>query len=214
MTSVPRLFAGGDYTEGARNIISAVADGHKVANAIHEFLTGDRPPRRRSNHEVLEVWRRNLDYEKLDRQSMPTLPVENRWGQDMRRNLEIEVELGFTRELAMKEATRCLQCAYNILIDADLCILCAACVDVCPEKIIRLVPLSELMGVEGADQYHADPALSEAQTLILDENECIRCGLCVVRCPTQAIKMARFVYSDPKNHWYVSEKGLSAPIPK
>ncbi|MEI7554543.1 FAD-dependent oxidoreductase [Candidatus Chlorohelix sp.] len=214
MTTVHRLFAGGDYTEGARNIISAVADGHKVANAIHEFLTRERPPRRRSSHEALEIWRRSLDYEKLDRQTMPTLSLENRWGQNMRQNLQIEVELGFTREMAMKEATRCLQCAYNILIDADLCILCAACVDVCPEKIIRLVPLSDLMGVEGADHYQVDPALSEAQTLILDENECIRCGLCVVRCPTQAIKMARFVYSDPKNHWYVSEKGLSAPIPK
>jgi NAD-dependent dihydropyrimidine dehydrogenase PreA subunit len=214
MTNVPGLFAGGDYTEGSRNIISAVADGHKVANGIHEYLTNEKPPRRRSSHEVMEVWRRGLDYEKLDRQPMPTLSKDKRWGEDMRHNLEIEVELGFTREMAMKEATRCLQCAYNILIDADLCILCAACVDVCPEKIIRLVPLKELMGVEGADQYQIDPAMAEAQTLILDENECIRCGLCVVRCPTQAIKMARFVYSDPKEHWYVSEKGLSAPIPK
>ncbi len=214
MTNVPGLFAGGDYTEGSRNIISAVADGHKVANGIHEYLTKEKPPRRRSSHEVMEVWRRGLDYEKLDRQPMPTLSKDKRWGEDMRHNLEIEVELGFTREMAMKEATRCLQCAYNILIDADLCILCAACVDVCPEKIIRLVPLKELMGVEGADQYQIDPAMAEAQTLILDENECIRCGLCVVRCPTQAIKMARFVYSDPKEHWYVSEKGLSAPIPK
>jgi NADPH-dependent glutamate synthase beta subunit-like oxidoreductase len=214
MTTVKGLFAGGDYTEGARNIISAIADGHKVANAIHEYLTGEKPPRRRSNHEVMEVWRRSLDYDKLERQPMPTLNLEKRWGPDMRHNLEIEVELGFTREMAMKEATRCLQCAYNILIDADLCILCAACVDVCPERIIRLVPLKELGGVEGADQYQADPAMAEAQTLILDENECIRCGLCVVRCPTQAIKMARFVYSDPKEHWYVSEKGLSAPIPK
>ncbi len=214
MTNVPGLFAGGDYTEGARNIISAIADGHKSANAIHEYLTGQTPPRRRSSHEVMEVWRRSLDYEKIERQEMPMLPLQNRWGEDVRRNLEIEVEVGYTREMAMKEATRCLQCAYNILIDSDLCILCAACVDVCPERIIRLVPLKELDGIAGADQYQADPAMAEAQTLLLDENECIRCGLCVVRCPTQAIKMARFNYSDPKAHWYVSEPGLSAPIPK
>ncbi len=214
MTNVPRLFAGGDYTEGSRNIISAIADGHKAANGIHEYLTGETPPRRRSSHEVMEVWRRSMDYDKIERVEMPLVPLEQRWGEDIHKNLALEVELGYTREMAMKEATRCLQCAYNILIDADLCILCAACVDVCPEKIIRLVPLKELMGVTGADQYQADPAMMEAQTLILDENECIRCGLCVVRCPTQAIKMARFVYSDPKEHWYVSEKGLSAPIPK
>ncbi len=214
MTNVPGLFAGGDYSEGARNIISAVADGHKAANGIHEYLTGQTPPRRRSSHEVMEVWRRSLDYEKVERQEMRMLPLENRWADDVRHNLEIEVEIGYTREMAMKEATRCLQCAYNILIDSDLCILCAACVDVCPEKIIRLVPLKELSGIQGADQYQADPAMAEAQTLLLDENECIRCGLCVVRCPTQAIKMARFQYSDPKAHWYVSEPGLVAPIPK
>jgi ferredoxin len=214
MTSVPGLFAGGDYTEGARNLISAIADGHKLANGVHEYLTGQKPPRRRSSHEVMEVWRRTLDYEKIERQEMRMLPLEKRWGDNMLKNLEIEVELGYTREMAMREATRCLQCAYNILIDADLCILCSACVDVCPEKIIRLVPLKELAGVSGADQYQVDPAMEEAQTLILDENECIRCGLCVVRCPTQAIKMARFNYSDPKEHWYVSEKGLTAPIPK
>ncbi len=214
MTNVPGLFAGGDFTEGPRNIISAIADGHKAANSMHEYLTGAKPPRRRSSHEIMEVWRRSLDYEKVERQEMRFLPLNQRWGADVVKNLETEAEIGFTREMAMKEATRCLQCAYNILIDSDLCILCAACVDVCPEKIIRLVPLKELDGVAGADQYQADPAMADAQTLLLDENECIRCGLCVVRCPTQAIKMARFQYSDPRAHWYVSEPGLSAPIPK
>ncbi len=214
MTNVPGLFAGGDYTEGSRNLIAAIADGHKVANGVHEFLTGQKPPRRRSSHEIMEVWRRSLDYEKIERQEMRFLELDKRFPDSIVEALSREAEIGFTREMAMKEATRCLQCAYNILIDSDLCILCAACVDVCPEKIIRLVPLKELGGVAGADQYQTDPAMAEAQTLLLDENECIRCGLCVVRCPTQAIKMARFQYSDPKAHWYVSEPGLSAPIPK
>jgi NADPH-dependent glutamate synthase beta subunit-like oxidoreductase len=214
MTNVNGLFAGGDYTEGSRNLIAAIADGHKVANGVHEFLTGQKPPRRRSSHEIMEVWRRSLDYEKIERQEMRFLELDKRFPDDISVALSREAEIGFTREMAMKEATRCLQCAYNILIDSDLCILCAACVDVCPEKIIRLVPLKELGGVAGADQYQTDPAMAEAQTLLLDENECIRCGLCVVRCPTQAIKMARFQYSDPKAHWYVSEPGLSAPIPK
>lgn len=214
MTNVPGLFAGGDYTEGSRNLIAAIADGHKSAHGIHQYLTGAKPPRRRSSHEIMEVWRRSLDYEKIERQEMRFLDIDKRWSPDIIKSLATEAEIGFTREMAMKEATRCLQCAYNILIDSDLCILCAACVDVCPEKIIRLVPLKELEGVAGADQYQTDPAMSNAQTLLLDENECIRCGLCVVRCPTQAIKMARFQYSDPKNHWYVSEPGLVAPIPK
>ena len=106
MTNVEGLFAGGDYTEGSRNLIAAIADGHKVANGVHEYLTGQKPPRRRSSHEIMEVWRRSLDYEKIERQEMRFLELDKRFPDNIVEALTREAEIGFTREMAMKEATR------------------------------------------------------------------------------------------------------------
>ena len=45
MTSYSGLFAGGDYTQGARNLISAIGDGRDAAGAINRYLGGvDKPP--------------------------------------------------------------------------------------------------------------------------------------------------------------------------
>ena len=44
MTSHPGLFAGGDFTQGSRNLISAIGDGRDAAGAINRYLGGvDKP---------------------------------------------------------------------------------------------------------------------------------------------------------------------------
>jgi len=53
-------------------------------------------------------------------------------------------------------------------------------VDICPEKCIRIVPVEEIVGI-------SVPGPSSA--LILQEDFCIRCGLCVERCPTNALSL-------------------------
>ncbi len=98
------------------------------------------------------------------------------------------MELGYTREEAIEEARRCLQCQYNIMVDEQRCILCGECVNVCPEGCIKIVSGTDLAG-EALDEL---PDESEAKTLILDEDRCVRCGLCVEHCPTEAIAMTRF----------------------
>ncbi|HEX5414801.1 MAG TPA: FAD-dependent oxidoreductase, partial [Chloroflexota bacterium] len=41
MTDCPGLFAGGDFTAGARNLISSIADGKKAAASIDQYLRGE-----------------------------------------------------------------------------------------------------------------------------------------------------------------------------
>jgi NAD-dependent dihydropyrimidine dehydrogenase PreA subunit len=57
-----------------------------------------------------------------------------------------------------------------------------------------LIPLDEI------ESDKALPDLSRLQqgaALILDETHCIRCGLCMHRCPTGAIRMERFEILTP-----------------
>jgi ferredoxin len=112
-----------------------------------------------------------LEYDAVPRVAIPSVPSERRIGVP-------EVELGYSTEQARLEASRCLQCFMNIELDSDSCILCGGCVDVCPEKVIRIVPVEQVAGLE-ADR--------PASALILQEDFCIRCGLCIERCPTHAL---------------------------
>jgi formate hydrogenlyase subunit 6/NADH:ubiquinone oxidoreductase subunit I len=87
-----------------------------------------------------------------------------------------EVELGFTEQQARLEASRCLRCFANIILDTGACVLCGLCVDVCPLEVISLQPAGTL-------------GLGSGTALLLDESRCIRCALCVERCPTNALSM-------------------------
>jgi formate hydrogenlyase subunit 6/NADH:ubiquinone oxidoreductase subunit I len=89
-----------------------------------------------------------------------------------------EVELGFNEEEARCEASRCLRCFANVLLDVDRCVLCGLCVDVCPVDVLSIVPASEV-----STQFESGTAL------MLDERACIRCALCLDRCPTDALSM-------------------------
>jgi ferredoxin len=92
-----------------------------------------------------------------------------------------EIELGYTEEQARAEASRCLQCFLNIMLEPSLCILCRGCVDICPEHCIRIVPVEDVTGVA--------PTEKPASALIIQEDLCIRCALCVDRCPTNALSI-------------------------
>jgi ferredoxin len=45
------------------------------------------------------------------------------------------------------------------------------------------------------EQYALDP-LSPASAMIKDDETCIRCGLCALRCPTDAMTMEVFYYEE------------------
>ncbi|MEO8323932.1 MAG: 4Fe-4S binding protein, partial [Actinomycetota bacterium] len=82
---------------------------------------------------------------------------------------------------ARTEASRCLQCFLNIMLEPSLCILCGGCVDVCPERCISIVPAEDIDGIT--------PEMPSS-ALVIQEDRCIRCVLCVDRCPTNALSLA------------------------
>lgn len=115
MTSRSGVFAAGDAVSGPRTVTEAIAMGATVANAINLYLGGGK---------IIDLTAINLSKlpPKLDpgdqflnkRVSMPLRPVEDRVT-----NFE-PVELGFTEEMAVREAGRCLRCSLRLDIERNL----------------------------------------------------------------------------------------------
>jgi len=176
-TSANWIYAGGDVSFGPRNLIDAIGDGRRAAASIHRQIAGEEPalpsPSGRKLLPIVEVRGRTADYTEYPRVPIPAELSERRIGSP-------EVELGYTPEEARAEASRCLQCFLNILLEPSICILCGGCVDICPERCIRIIPTEEIVGVV---------ATGPSSALIIQEELCIRCGLCVDRCPTHALSL-------------------------
>jgi formate dehydrogenase (NADP+) beta subunit len=189
-TTAPGVFAGGDVAFGPRVLVEAVANGHRSARSIHLYLSGKTEKTVRSRFRILPDWKMPKGFLTTPRQKMPVLAANRRIG-------IAEVELGFDEEQGRAEGLRCLNCQVNTIFDGSKCILCAGCVDVCPESCLRLVDLAQVSGDERYDaliqkRYGvAAGELKEGQAgaIIKNEEKCIRCGLCADRCPTQAITM-------------------------
>lgn len=200
-TSAPGVYAGGDVAFGPRNLIEAVANGKRAARSIHGHLSREAP-RLEAVIEVEKIptreYRMIAGFELLDRQAPPTLDVGRRTG-------IAEVETGYDEAGARAQAARCLVCHVQTIYDPEQCVLCGRCVDVCPEHCLALVPWDaiDLPGEERrALEAAARPGDLPLSAMIKDDTRCIRCGLCAVRCPTDAMTMERFSiterYAPPK----------------
>jgi NADPH-dependent glutamate synthase beta subunit-like oxidoreductase len=199
MTNHPGLFAGGDYTQGARNLISAIGDGRDIAAAINRYLGGVDKPAESAEEVELPDYRRGMvdNYESIPFELIPSVPLHDRYSNTR------ETESGYTPEQAVIQARRCLQCQLNIMIDPSICILCSGCVDICPYDCISMEGLSRV--VKGDPMHKGTENWRGGADMIIDEEKCIRCGLCIVRCPTDAISMVQFEVSSPNDRWSVSK---------
>ncbi|HEX7779879.1 MAG TPA: FAD-dependent oxidoreductase, partial [Vicinamibacterales bacterium] len=210
-TSSAGVFAGGDVAFGPRNLIEAVANGKRAARSIHEYLTGHRA-RLETHLEIEEIptsiYRMIAGFERLDRETPPTLDLGRRTG-------IAEVETGYDGAAAFRQAARCLVCHVQTIYDPEKCVLCNRCVDVCPEYCLAFVPLEDVELPD--DERDAVTARAESRglpltALLKDDDRCIRCGLCAIRCPTGAMTMERFSITERWAAPVAAGPGTSAAI--
>ncbi len=150
-TGVSGVFAGGDAVTGAATVVQAMAAGRKAAVSIDRYLKGEPLDTGREGEAVFEsklivdTW----GIAPEAKAEVPTLPVARRNG-----NFK-EVELGLSKEDAIKEAKRCLSCDCRICInllgcpalivdengkaavDDTQCPGCGVCAQVCPHDAIK-----------------------------------------------------------------------------
>ena len=65
---------------------------------------------------------------------------------------------------------------------------------------MRFVPAKELVGDDAMEELINSKidqqGMEELTAIIKDEERCIRCGLCFLRCPEGAITMERFTFKE------------------
>jgi NADPH-dependent glutamate synthase beta subunit-like oxidoreductase/ferredoxin len=194
-TNVRGVFACGDFVTGPTTLIEAAGHGKKCAYAIDRYLIGRTDVSVAANVKITSSWRHDMPefYDVLPRQHIPMAPLEARMAStDPAVNFTTPVELGYTSTQAVAESTRCLMCNFNIWFDPFRCVLCGACADVCPEGVIHMVDVSQLKTEGLLPEIEESYGWEQGAAMILDEERCIRCALCVKRCPFDAITMERF----------------------
>jgi NADPH-dependent glutamate synthase beta subunit-like oxidoreductase/ferredoxin len=194
-TNVRGVFACGDFVTGPTTLIEAAGHGKKAAYAIDRYLAGRTSVTVSPNVKITSSWRHDMPemYDVLPRQHIPMIDLPSRMpSTDPSVNFTTPVELGYDTTAAVAESTRCLMCNYNIWFDPFRCVLCGACADVCPEGVIHMVDVNQLKTEGLLPEIEEAYGWSQGAAMILDEERCIRCALCVKRCPFDAITMERF----------------------
>jgi NADH-quinone oxidoreductase subunit F len=110
MTNIPGVFAGGDFTAGPSFVILGIAAGRRGAVAIDKYLRGDKsrvdlydlkgsqPAQEKTVNDLKE------DFGAKPRSSVQLAQAESR------KTSFVEVEQGFSEQIARAEASRCLRC--------------------------------------------------------------------------------------------------------
>jgi formate dehydrogenase major subunit len=176
-TNIKGVFAGGDAVTGPRTVIEAIAGGRKAADSIHLYLTGKpiTPPRREVNvtrgKNLDEVAVRNFEGVQLEPvERIPERPA------DIRVRDFCEYSLGFSEDMALREAQRCLSCG---------------CVAVSKCELRRLaieynVDLS-VLGTQKAPGYEIEDS---HPFITIDPNKCIFCQRCRNNCEYEAMELS------------------------
>ncbi len=168
-TNLPDVFAVGDATNrGASIAIAAIGEAQKAAGVMDSFLKGDAVPYTAPFVSEKTVTAEDLAHkEKLPRAVMPHREA------DVRKRDFREINLGFTEEVARKEAKRCLECGCHDYKDCSL-IRHANRYEIHPERFIG--------------NHHAGFTEERLVSIRRNQDKCILCALCTRVCDEVAKK--------------------------
>ena len=209
-SSRPGIFFGGDAAWGPKNIIWAVEHGHQAAISIHNHCQGIATTERLPvgmklipQKMGISEWSYHNDFNPSSRQKMTHVDLVNRFKQ-----LNVEVEIGYSAEQTAREVQRCLNCDIETVFTAKRCIECDACIDICPVLCLTIARDGEEVDLRGRlsapaanveqSLYASEPLPQTKRLMLKDEDVCVHCGLCAERCPTAAWDMLKLDLSIPQ----------------
>ncbi len=159
------IFAEGDMAFGHMWTVEAVAAGHRAARTLSEHLAGGPPapagPLREARRPAEELDSRVVRGQ-IRIRPRSTMPLWQKSGEALG---VAEIEVGYSEEMAIAEARRCLCCG-SAEIDPETCISCLTCLRVCPYEV---------------------PVIDGQGLVRIREDRCQACGICVGECPVKAI---------------------------
>lgn len=175
-TSIADVYAGGDLVgDGPATIVKAVGDGKRIALDIRRREEGALPEQAPPRPADVEAILRKRAQRRFQVRIHETDPAA-------RRNFR-EVTQTLTREEAMREAERCLDCN----------VMCSTCVGVCPNLAFMTyrqepvtLALSSITAQGGRVHVERDGAFAVRQDLqvAVMTDFCNECGNCATFCPT------------------------------
>ncbi len=174
-TSLPGVFAGGDFVSGPKTVIQAVASGRRAAEAIHAYLLGIKKPK--GIPTVKYDFNRGRRPEEMDMEfyaqfsSAPREIPAERSPEERVGSFE-EVVSGLTEEAARREAERCLRCG---------CLGFHKCT-------FRELLITEDVPARGRKRakYRLD---ADHPFIEVDSNKCVGCFRCLRSCKHEGLEL-------------------------
>lgn len=128
-TRKAKVLVAGDLSRGPKSIVEAMAQGKEAALSVKRLLTGEDLYYERQNGKPYEI-QFEPDRSRANqrpRTPTPQIPLSERKGFR-------EVARGYSREEALREAERCLNC--GIPVGLRTCWFCLPCEIECPEEAL------------------------------------------------------------------------------
>ncbi|MCE9677761.1 formate dehydrogenase subunit alpha [Shewanella sp. AS1] len=169
---IEKLFVLGDSRTGPATAVAAVADGKKAAQSIQKLIDGELS---------CDINPKPFNAEKRTSAPLDLSHFPNKFAQPRAKMPELalaarrsfnEIELGFSEDIALAEAARCLECGCQANTDCQLR-------DYASEYRV------DGKAIDG-QEHRAFVQDKSSPFINFDPNRCISCGACVAMCHQQS----------------------------